>query len=139
MSVGASGKNTSTQSDAAAGRSQAGDPTPNTEAGGTKKIYISTFQRTSECNFRLLNFVSRSRQETRKRSLAFGCNDSQLPSHGPFHRPAAVRPSVSRLSLNGNFLTRFHAPERAQTGGRPDQMAKDQSQAPIHVGASDVD
>lgn len=41
VSVGASGTNTSTQSEAAAaGKSQAGGRTPNTETDGTKKIYI---------------------------------------------------------------------------------------------------
>lgn len=41
VSVGASGTNTSTQSEAAAaGKSQAGGRTPNTERDGTKNIYI---------------------------------------------------------------------------------------------------
>lgn len=41
VSVGASGTNTSTQSEAAAaGKSQAGGRTPNTETDGTKNIYI---------------------------------------------------------------------------------------------------
>lgn len=41
VSVGASGTNTSTQSEAAAaGKSQAGGRTPNTETDGTKYIYI---------------------------------------------------------------------------------------------------
>lgn len=83
-------------------------------------------------------------RKKRKRSLAFDSNDSRHCRHTVrasvrFEFRLSVRSPASQLSLNGNFLTRFHAPKRTQTEGRPTRAAADQSQAPIHVGASDVD
>lgn len=102
------------------GARRLGGPTPNTEAGGTKKKKKNRYQLSNglrNANCRLLNFVSRSRQV--KRGNVHSLLRATTPPPAAVTRSVppscrgAFRPFVSRLSLNGNFLTRFHAPERA--------------------------